>query len=124
MTVKECYEQAVSMIPETPGENIEMQKFAVVWCNILLAETIRHENVYRKGKGLSELKNVPKVNSEEDEIPYNEEMVRAAFPYGMARFVFRENDDIAGSHEFYQLYAVALAEAVPPVVSEVKDIYR
>ena len=32
MTVKECYEQAVSLIPEKPEENVEMQKFAVIWC--------------------------------------------------------------------------------------------
>lgn len=123
MTVKECYEHAVSFLPEKPEENTEMQKFAVVWCNILLAETMRNENVCRKAKGQGELKKVPLVKNEEDEIPYDEEMVRAAFPYGMARFVFRENDDISGSHEFYQLYVNALLESTPVIESEVEDVY-
>ncbi|MBQ3531446.1 MAG: hypothetical protein IJA05_05955 [Oscillospiraceae bacterium] len=123
MTVKECYEHAVSFLPEKPEENTEMQKFAVVWCNILLAETMRNENVCRKAKGQEELKKVPLVKNEEDEIPYDEEMVRAAFPYGMARFVFRENDDISGSHEFYQLYVNALLESTPVIESEVEDVY-
>ena len=123
MTVKECYEHAVSFLPEKPEENTEMQKFAVVWCNILLAETMRNENVCRRAKEQEELKKVPLVKNEEDEIPYDEEMVRAAFPYGMARFVFRENDDISGSHEFYQLYVNALLESIPVIESEVEDVY-
>ena len=118
MTVKECYEHAVSLIPEKPEENLDMQKFAVTWCNILLAETLCHENILRKEKNLPKLPRVPQVEKDEDEIPFDDEMVRKVFPYGMARFVFRENDDVSGSHEFYQLYANALSEAVPVFAEE------
>ncbi len=123
MTVKECYEQAVALIPEVPEDNVDMQKFAVKWCNLLLAETFPYENAYRRGKDLPELEAVPKVLKEGDEIPYNDTMVRAAFPYGMARWIFRENDDVAGSHEYYQLYAVALSESVPLLYSDITDVY-
>ena len=71
MTVKECYEQAVSLIPEKPEENVDMQKFAVIWCNILLAETLCHENILRKEKNLQEIEKVPQVESENDEIPFD-----------------------------------------------------
>ncbi len=124
MTVKECYEQAVSLIPEKPEENVEMQKFVVTWCNILLAETLCHENILRKGKKLPEIEKVPQVESENDEIPFDDEMVRRVFPYGMARFVFREHDDISASHEFYQLYVNALSEAVPVFAEEIEDVYE
>ena len=50
--------------------------------------------------------------------------MKTAFPYGMARFIFRENGDISGSREFYQLYVIALSEATPVVLREVEDIYR
>ena len=124
MTVKECYEQAISLIPEKPEENIEMQKFAVIWCNILLAERFCHENILRKGKNLPGIEKVPQVEFLEDEIPFDDEMVRKVFPYGMARFVFRENDDISASHEFYQLYVNALSEAVPVFAEEIEDVYE
>ena len=124
MTVKECYEHAVSLIPEKPEENLDMQKFAVTWCNILLAETLVHENILRKEKNLPKLPRVPQVEKDEDEIPFDDEMVRKVFPYGMARFVFRENDDVSGSHEFYQLYANALLEAVPVFAEEIEDVYE
>ena len=123
MTVRECYEQAVSIISEVPGDNVDMQKFAVIWCNILLAETLPYENAFRRGKGLSEIEKVPKVEKESDEIPFNDTMVRAAFPYGMARWILRENDDISGSHEYYQLYTVALSESVPLLYGDVTDVY-
>lgn len=123
MTVKECYEQAVSFIPEVPEDNVDMQKHMVTWCNVLLAETFPHENIFRRGKKLPELERVLSVENEEDEIPYNDRMVRAAFPYGMARWIFRENDDVSGSHEYYQLYVNALLEATPLEVVEITDVY-
>ncbi|MBQ7875616.1 MAG: hypothetical protein IJ306_10780 [Oscillospiraceae bacterium] len=124
MTVNECYEIAVSFLPEEPADNVEMQKFAVPWCNMLLAETFEQENVYRRTKGLAEIAAVPKVSAKTDEIPYNENMVRAAFPYGMARWIFRENDDVSGSHEYYNLYAAAVSASVPLLTAEVEDVYR
>lgn len=124
MTVKECFEKALSLVPELLEESVDTRKFAVTWCNILLAETLKNENLYRKANGIKEIKRVPQVFSEKDEIPYNEEMVMLAFPYGMARFIFRENDDISGSHEFYQLYVNALSETTPVVPEEIEDVYE
>ena len=124
MTVKECFEQALSFVPELLEESVDTRKFAVIWCNILLAETLKNENLYRKANGIKEIKRVPQVFSEKDEIPYNEEMVMLAFPYGMARFIFRENDDISGSHEFYQFYVNALSETTPVALEEIEDVYE
>ena len=123
MTVKECYEHAIALVPETFEDNPDMLSFAVFWCNILLAETLPYENAYRRTKKLPELEAVPNVFKEDDEIPFNERMVKAAFPYGMARWIFRENDDVSGSHEYYQLYATALMEATPLEVVEITDVY-
>lgn len=110
-------------MPEKPEENPDMQRFMTVWCNILIAETLEYENVYRKAKGLAELSDVPVLEKESEEIPYNERLVRGAFPYGMARWIFRENEDIAASHEYYALYVNAAKEATPVFMGEVEDEY-
>lgn len=123
MTVKECYEQAVSFIPEVPEDNFDMQKHMVTWCNVLLSDALNHENVYRRVNKLEELTRPLRVNAQSDEIPYNEKLVSRAFPYGMARWIFRENDDVSGSHEYYQLYVNALLEETPLEVVEVTDVY-
>lgn len=124
MTVKECYERAVSFIPEVPEDNVDMQKHAVTWANVLLADSLNTENVWRRVHKIPELDSAPKVSGEDDEIPYNEALVEKAFPYGMARWIFRENDDVSGSHEYYQLYATALMEATPLEIVEITDVYR
>ena len=124
MTVAECYERAVSFIPEVPEDNVDMQKHAVTWANVLLVDSLNAENVFRRVNKIPELDSAPKVLSEEEEIPYNERLVAAAFPYGMARWIFRENDDVSGSHEYYQLYATAILEATPLEVVEITDVYR
>lgn len=124
MTVKECYEQAVSFIPETPEDNTDMQKHMVTWCNVLLSDSLNCENIYRRVNKIDELLKPLKVEARDDEIPYNEKLVSMAFPYGMARWIFRENDDVAGSHEYYQLYAAALLEATPLEIIEIEDAYR
>ena len=123
MTVMECYEMAVGFLPEDKSDNTEMQKFMVKWCNQLLVETFANENSYRRAEELPELSEVPKVESQNEEIPYNERLVRAAFPYGMARWVFRENDDIDGSREYYTLYAAAANDSTPVNLAEVQDVY-
>ncbi|MBR3952567.1 MAG: hypothetical protein IKJ82_03000 [Oscillospiraceae bacterium] len=123
MTVKECYEIAVGFLPESPSDNTEMQKFMVPWCNVLLADSVNHENVFRRVNKIKELDKPLKVSAQSDEIPYNEKLVSMAFPYGMARWIFRENDDISGSREYYNLYAAALEEATPLEFTELKDVY-
>ena len=124
MTVKECYERAVSFLPEVPEDNTDMQKHMVAWCNALLGDTINYENIWRRVNKLPELDTPPKVKTQTDEIPYNEKMVAGAFPYGMAQFVFRENDDISSSREFYNRYVTALAEMTPLEYTEITDFYR
>lgn len=123
MTVKECFEKALAFIPDSPEENPDLEKFAPVWCSILLAETLDHENIWRRANKMPEISSVPTVEKPGDEIPYNEKLVRMAFPYGMARWIFRENEDISASREYYQLYAIALAEATPLEYTEVEDVY-
>ena len=124
MTVRECYERAVSFLPEVPEDNVEMQKHMVTWCNVLLADTVNQENICRRAKKEKEIDFAPRVQKEDDEIPFNERLVEAAFPYGMARFIFRENDDVAGSREYYTLYVNAVSEATPLEIIEIEDVYR
>lgn len=123
MTVKECFERAMSFVPEKAEENPELLGHAVSWANVLMSDSLNFENIYRRVNSLPELDSVPALRNIEDEIPFNEKLVAAAFPYGMARWIFRDNEDISGSHEYYQLYTVALSEATPIEYAKTEDIY-
>ena len=107
--------------------NAAIKGLAEPGCHILI-DNYAHNAVYRPVRaladaGLAEF-DLFDASGEDDEIPYNEQLVSAAFPYGMARWIFRENDDVSGSHEYYQLYATALMEATPLEVVEITDVYR
>lgn len=123
MTVIGCYESAVAFLPEELRDNVEMQEFAVRWCNVLLADCRSAENAYRKKHGQTELAVPLSVSSKTDVIPYNDALVQTAFPYGMARWVFRENEDVDGSREYYSMYTAAITESTPVITGEIEDIY-
>ncbi len=124
MTVKECYEITASFLPEKPEENPDMQKFMLSWCNMVLAETLIYENMYRRFNKTPVLSEPPVLVEPNEEIPYNIELVRAVFPYGMARWAFRESDDTVAESLYQSLYSIAIKENVPVFTDEVKDAYR
>lgn len=123
MKVIDCYKRAVSFLPEDIEDNPDMKKYMVNWCNQLLADTMDVENSYRIANGLPRLTEPLTVTYEEDEIPYNEKLVSQAFPYGMARWIFLEDEKVGLAREYYAYYVSATQAATPVIVGEVKDIY-
>lgn len=123
MKVIECFERAIGFLPEAKGEDPTLLKFAVPWTNQLLADTMEAENAIRENAGEPVLASPPVVHDNEQEIPYHSPLVEKAFPYGMARWLFREDDDVAGSREYYSLFVAAVTEATPYRFGEVTDLY-
>ncbi len=123
MTVKECYEITASFLPEKPEENPDMQRFMLSWCNMVMADTLIYENMWRRLNLVPVLEASPILVDADAEIPYNSELVHAVFPYGMARWAFRENDDVAAESLYHNLYSSAIRENAPAVTEEVKDVY-
>lgn len=122
MKVRECYERALGFVPEEASD-AALENYMTGWTNQLLADTFEVENAIRRAAGEAELLLPPVVSSPEDEIPYHDVLTAKAFPYGMARWIFRDEEDISGSREYYSLYVAAIREAVPYVVGAVRDIY-
>ncbi len=124
MKVIECFERALGFLPEEKGDDPSLLKFVVPWTNQLLADTFEAENAIRESLGEPSLASSLFVSQAEEEIPYHSPLVEKAFPYGMARWLFREDDDVSGSREYYSLFVAAVAEATPYRFGEVRDVYR
>ena len=122
MKVRECYERALGFVPEEASD-AALENYMVGWANQLLADTFEAENAIRRAEGEAELLLPPVLSSPEDEIPYYEVLTAKAFPYGMARWIFRDEEDVSGSREYYSLYVAAIREAVPYTVGTVRDVY-
>ena len=122
MEVLECYKRALGFVPEGTAD-AALEDYIVDWANQILADTFDAENAIRRAAGEAELSEPLTVSSPEDEIPYHEILTAKAFPYGMARWIFRDEEDVSGSREYYSLYVAAIAEATPYTVGTVSDVY-
>ena len=105
MTGKEVLKLSLNLLFE---ETDEYNSAAVSFLNLLIPELFVTEQQIRKAKGLEELSAVPYIESLEDEIPYNEELVRAALPFGLAAHITFDDGDMAKVSYFRQLYVNAV----------------
>jgi len=84
MTVKDIFKLSAALIGDKVNSDPEALELSVPVMNILLQESFKCENSMRIRDGQETLASAPFVTTVEDEIPYHEELVRAAMPYGVA----------------------------------------
>lgn len=111
MTGQQIYELASSFLYEIDGEDEDSKRFAVGFINILLQETLNCENSMRLFKGLDTLEEAPMITSLEENIPYQPELTRVAFPYGVASWFFQEALDNFQAENYRSKYLSAVTEA-------------
>lgn len=89
------------------GDESDREDYAVFWndvLNLLLAETFDLNNALRASVGKPRLTEIPRVTTLDDEISYEQKIVRAVLPLGGAAYLFLEDEpQIAGYYaELYQ----------------------
>ena len=82
-TVRDVYIMAAALIGDRENDDRDERDLSVQHMKILLQEALNCENSMRERDG-QELLTVAPVLGLDDEIPYHDELVRAAFPYGLA----------------------------------------
>lgn len=123
MTVQEVYEAAISMLPEQPADNPELQNYILLWINLLLQEALPTENSIRQFEGERELAAAPVMRNMSEELPYHDAIVRAALPYGMAAFAFIDDDNDYRSNMMRTRFVTALNEAAKARTGEIENHY-
>ena len=83
-------------------ENAKKSKInlATSYMNILLQESFNAENSIRAADGEAELASAPWVTDLDDDVPYHDQITRAALPYGLA---WQYHQD-AGNHDLAAQY--------------------
>lgn len=123
MTADQIYTAAIAFISEKPQGN-ETKGFALHWLSSLLCEALPYENAIREGRGEALLPTAPLLTSWEEEIGYHDSIVRIALPFGLAAYLFTDDDNDYRSQDFRGRFINALREATPGVVGEIGDVYR
>ena len=102
MTGEQLLKRAAALISETDTE--DYKEIALIQINILLDETWKQNNRMRKAAGKEEMGRVD-LDSLGAEIPWEEELVRNALPWGLAAKLFFEEDDNARLSMFNEEFA-------------------
>lgn len=118
MTGKALYILASSTLYEGENEDLDSKKFSVPFLNILLQEALNVENSIREAEGAELLGQAPLLQSLDDDIPYHDEVVRVAFPYGLAWQYRQEAMDNYWATIYRNLYTEALQNATKFVWEE------
>jgi hypothetical protein len=84
LTVRDVYVIAASLIGDRENDDKYERDFAIPYMNILLQEALGAENSIRAAHGEPELGASPYVEDLDNGLVYHDELVRAAFPYGLA----------------------------------------
>lgn len=103
MTGEQLLKRAAALISETDTE--DYKEIALIQINILLDETWKQNNRMRKAAGKDEMTARVDLESLGEEIPWEEELVRSALPWGLAAKLFFEEDDNARLSMFNEEFA-------------------
>lgn len=122
MTAKSILATALSFI----GEKVDGSDYAdlaVFWLNILLQEALPTENSIRAHSGKPILNEAPEIESIDDGIDYAGSITRIALPYGIASFVYANEDDLNQAADNRNKYIAALDEAMKLKETPIVDVY-
>ena len=123
MTGQQIYEIASSFLYERDNEDIDSKEFAVGFLNILLQEALPYENSIRAWNDQGELKKAQYLTSLNEEIEYDDAIVRTAFPYGLASWYFQEAMDNFQAENYRNKYISALTDAQKYKLTKIVDVY-
>ena len=123
MTGNNIFETACAFLAMSPQDNKDLEGLALIWLNSLLAEALQYENANRQANKKELLENAPMLASLDEEIPYCNDILRIALPYGLASYLYIEEESFAVAGEFRTRYLSALYEAAPLFEETSADVY-
>lgn len=119
------FDTACAYISQTASDTDDLLPFVPMWLNVLLAESLDAENALRRFDGAPELERAPMISEGKmlEEIAYHDAIVRIALPYGLAREIFRDDENEYRAGLFDSKYVYALAESMRVAGERVVDAY-
>ena len=96
MTGTELYTRAIALLGLRESEVKYYEELALECLNQLLDDHLWEQNALCAAKGVDGLTTAPEMSALTQNIPYEENMVRECFPYGLAAMLVAEED-----HEEY-----------------------
>ncbi len=122
-TVNDIYAVALSYIGETSTTMPDLNGFVLGWINQLLQEALPYENSVRERNEDTLLTTAPTLTSLTDTVSYCDDITRIALPYGLAVYIYQDDDDKQFSIMYRQKFINALKDAEKYNAEDIEDEY-
>ena len=123
MTANDVYRTAVSFLFEKPREDAGFYDNFLSLLNLCLQEALPYQNSRLRHRGEEPLEAAPVISEMEEEIEYDDEIVRCALPFGVVSYYYQDEVDNFKAQDFRGRFIVALSDAAQCVDGVVEDIY-
>jgi len=108
MTAREVYAIAAAFIGDRENDDLDERDFTVPYMNVLLQEALPCENSIRESRGEPVLAQAPYVSNIDNGLIYHDELVRAAFPYGLAWQYHQEAGNLSLASQYRNMFIDAV----------------
>lgn len=108
MTVREVYVIAAAFIGDRENDDTDARDLSVPYMNVLLQEAFECENSIRAVRGETLLPQAPYVSNLDNGLIYHDELVRAAFPYGLAWQYHQEAGNLRHAAQYRNMFIEAV----------------
>ena len=131
MTAWELFSNVMTLMFGTDEEMDEYQDYYVNTLNLILAELFDLNNALRIGDGRKPLKNIPECpkydssapdKAKNFEIPYEPKVVRTVLPYGVAGYIYVDDDKAIGT-DYKNKYEYAKTQIFQVAFVDIVDVY-
>lgn len=123
MTIQQVFDLALSLLPTNMDEDDSLVQYAVGWVNLAMQEMLFCENTIRVYKGIEKLDSAPILSDLNDEIDYDDSLVRYALPYFLASYMSKDDGSDYWAQDYRSRYVVAVNEALKAEPMLIEDVY-
>lgn len=108
MTAKQLIQASLALFNDN---NLELYSTTGLPClNLLLGELFELNNRLRQASGLERLTEIPQLENDSEQVPYQPQLLYGALPYGLAAKLFLDDRDTGVLSYLQQQYDRAVAE--------------
>jgi hypothetical protein len=123
MKAKDIFNTAVTLMFGEEADRVDYKPFYINILNILIAENYYANQSLRRMRGKEEMTSIPYITDMEEELEYEDEFTRQILPYGIAGYIYTDDDKSMGS-EYKNKYEYEKNKILAVKYEDVTDVHK
>jgi hypothetical protein len=123
MKAKDIFNTAVTLMFGEEADRVDYKPFYINILNILIAENYYANQSLRRMRGKEEMTSIPYIIDMEEELEYEDEFTRQILPYGVAGYIYTDDDKSMGS-EYKNKYEYEKNKILAVKYEDVTDVHK